>query len=66
MSNTTQEFCSAGAAPPCTAWSFMGQAAADATVDREHLVVVNGAFTGQVVAAWDDPDDDNYDRIRDT
>jgi lysophospholipase L1-like esterase len=65
MSNTTQEFCSAGGAPPCDAWTFVGQAAADPTVDRTRLVLVNGARGGQTPGNWDDPADPNYDRVRD-
>ncbi len=65
MSNTTQEFCSAGSLPPCEAWSFVGQAAADPAVDHAGLVIVNGAKGGQDAVTWDSPDDPNYDRVRD-
>lgn len=66
MSNTTQEFCSATGNPPCNAWTFMGQAAADSAVNHTSLVIVNGAAGGQDAATWESPSGANYDRIRDT
>ena len=66
MSNTTQEFCSGSSAPPCDAWTFVGQALADGTVERTSLEFVNGAAGGRTASAWDSPTDTDYDRIRDT
>ena len=66
MSNTTQEFCSGSSAPPCDAWTFVGQATADAAVNRSTLEFVNGAAGGKTAAAWDSPSDPDYDRVRDT
>jgi hypothetical protein len=63
MSNTTQEFCSPKEDVPCASWSFMGQAAVDADVDRAHLEIVNGALGGQTTVTWDEADDSNYDRV---
>lgn len=65
MSNTTQEFCSAGGGPPCDAWTFMGKSAADIRVNHATLTIINGARGGQSAALWDDPTDSNYDRVRD-
>ena len=65
MSNTTQEFCSAGSTTTsCTAWSFMGQAAADPAVNTATLVIVNGARGGQDAQTWDAATDANYDSVR--
>ncbi len=44
----------------------MGQAAAEPGLRRSGLVILNGAAVGQSAALWDDRDDSNYDRIRDT
>lgn len=66
MSNTTQEFCSASSALPCDAWTFVGQASADAAVNRTSLEFVNGAAGGKTASAWDSPSDPDYDRVRDT
>jgi hypothetical protein len=57
MSNTTQEFC-------CQRWTFVGQAGADPSVDRRHLVIVNGARGGESAEDWDDPTESNYARVR--
>jgi hypothetical protein len=65
MSNTTQEFCSAGGGQNCDPWTFMGQAANHPDVNATHLVIANGARGGQAAATWDSPDDFNYDRVRD-
>lgn len=66
MSNTTQEFCSGGSAPPCDSWTFVGQALADAAVNKTTLELVNGAASGKTASAWDSPTDPDYDRVRDT
>ncbi len=66
MSNTTQEFCSGSSALPCDAFTFMGRAAVDATVNHTTLAIVNGAAGGQTAATWDNAADANYDRVRDT
>ncbi len=66
MSNTSQEFCSDRGIPPCHPFSFMGQAAADPTVNTTTLVIVNGAKGGRAAEAWVSPRSPEYDRIRDT
>jgi len=65
MSNASQEFCSQPGTEPCNEHSFMGQAALHPDVDRERLVIANGARGGQVATEWDHPLDTNYDRVRD-
>jgi hypothetical protein len=70
MSHTTQEFCNASTPNPntqtCNDWSFAGQSADDNTVDKQSLVLANGAQGGQDATKWDASNEDNYDRIRDT
>ncbi|MGH7652144.1 MAG: hypothetical protein ACREMS_09905 [Gemmatimonadaceae bacterium] len=63
-SNATQAWCSQGSGPPCGAWTFMGKAAADPSVNHYTLVIVNGAADGQDAAAWTSPTSPNYDRIK--
>lgn len=65
MSNTTQEFCSAGSDSPCSPWSFTGRAAADPEVNHRDLRIVNGAAGGKTSIFWDAPTDPDYDRVRD-
>ena len=65
MSNTTQEFCSQSGFEPCDPWTFMGQAAEHPGVNADALRIANGARGGQAAAAWDSPQDPNYDRVRD-
>jgi len=64
MSNTTQEFCTAGSSVTCDAWSFMAKAAADPAVNKTTLAVVNGAMGGQDAKTWDAPDDGNYALVK--
>jgi len=64
MSNTTQEFCSR-TQDGCAPFSFMGQAAADSDVNHDTLTIVDGAKGSEPAEAWDDPDDQNYNRVRD-
>ena len=64
MSNTTQEFCAASGTT-CASWTFSGQAKVDPAVNHTTLAIANGASGGQVAEAWDQPNEDNYRRIRD-
>ena len=66
MSNADQEFC----APTddgitCNPWTFMGQAATNPSVNHTTLTIINGAAGGQVAETWNNPNDANYNRIRD-
>ncbi|HEX2600961.1 MAG TPA: hypothetical protein VHL32_02525 [Gemmatimonadaceae bacterium] len=62
--NTTQEWCSASSAPPCSSWTFMGRAAADPLVNHYALVIVNGAAPDQGAPDWTSATSPNYDRIK--
>jgi hypothetical protein len=42
----------------------MGRAAADLSVNKHSLVIVNGAVDGQDAPAWASPSSPNYDRIK--
>jgi len=64
MSNTTQEFCATNNPAPCTAWSFVGQAAADAAVNHTTLMLLNGARGGQSAGTWISPTMVNYDLVK--
>lgn len=67
MSNTTQEFCSAGGLPgSCESTSFYAQAAADPAVNHSALVIVNGAYGGRAASSWTSPTMPDYDRVRDS
>ncbi len=66
ISNAMQEFCGQPRLQkPCHPRSFTAGAAQHPEVDRAHLFIVNGAAGGQVASLWDDPDEQNYDQIRD-
>jgi hypothetical protein len=65
ISNATQEFCGAHGLEPCEPWTFMGQAQRHPEVNVTTLRVVNGARGGQGAENWTQPDNFNYDRIRD-
>ena len=54
MSNTTQEFS-----------RFMQFASTSPDVNHSKLVIVDGAAGGQTAGSWDNPNDQNYDRVRD-
>jgi hypothetical protein len=64
MSNTSQEWCSKTSGPPCAPHTVMGRAASDPTVNKNSLVIVNGAADGQDAHAWTSPSSPNYDRIK--
>ena len=64
MANTSQEWCSANSAPPCSAWSLMGRAANDPAVNHAALIIVNGAADSQDAAAWTSPASPTYERVR--
>jgi len=64
MSNTSAEFCGPLGAG-CNEGSFGGQALADPSVERERLVIVNGAQGGESATDWDVPGEQAYDVVRD-
>ncbi|MEP6994948.1 MAG: hypothetical protein ABI968_10540, partial [Acidobacteriota bacterium] len=64
MSHTTQEFCAPNP-QPCNPWSFIGQAAADSSVNHTSLLIVNGAQGGKPAENWLLPTDPTYDYVRD-
>jgi hypothetical protein len=65
MSNTTQEFCGGGPPGVCTTVSFTTKAVNSDLVDQAHVMLVDGAAGGQTASTWNDPNDINYDRVRD-
>lgn len=54
MSNTTQEYS-----------RFMQFASMSPDVNHSKLVIVDGAAGGQTAGSWDQPTDQNYNRVRD-
>ena len=62
--NTTEEWCSKTSRPPCGAWTFMGRAAADPTVNKYSLVIVNGALDSLDAPAWTNATSPSYERIK--
>lgn len=52
MSNTTQEFCGGDVTIRCAAESFIGQALADASLNKTTLALVDGAQGGQDALTW--------------
>src|SRR5436305_6243174 len=63
-SSTTQVWCSAASSPPCGAWTFMGKAAADPSINHYTLVIVNGAADSLDAPAWTSAGSPAYDRIK--
>jgi hypothetical protein len=71
MSESLDEWCDG---TPCTSYSFMGQAAANSTVNHTTLVILNGASSGANTASWacaqgtcpiNTSLQNQYDRVRD-
>ena len=62
--NASEEWCSKTTRPPCGSWTFMGRAALDPTVNRNTLVIVNGAIDTLDAAAWTSAASPLYDRIK--
>ncbi|CAN5807533.1 hypothetical protein BH20GEM3_BH20GEM3_09040 [soil metagenome] len=65
MSNTSQEFCGRNVTSGCWSGSFMDQAAADPSVNRATLVIVNGAQGGRDAQSWTKAGNNVYDVVRD-
>ncbi len=65
MSNTSMEFCGNGPMGGCTPNSFSAQASESPFVNTNHVVPIDGAAGGQTAKTWDNPNDPNYDRVRD-
>ncbi len=66
FSNAAQEGCAkvtVTAFPPCNAWSFIGQARADAQVRAKTLTFFPGAMAGQANDSWDQASDSDYDLV---
>jgi hypothetical protein len=65
MSNTSQEFCAVDGTTDCFPETFMGRAAADNSVNRPALVIVNGAQGGRDAKDWVSPSSATFDVVRD-
>jgi len=65
MSNTAQEFCGGNTTINCSSETFMGRAAADLTVNKSTLVIVNGAQGGRDAKEWISPSAPTFDEVRD-
>jgi hypothetical protein len=63
-STATEVWCSDRSGPPCAAWSVMGRAAADPTINRSLLVIVNGAADSLDASTWTSPSSASYERIK--
>jgi hypothetical protein len=63
-SNTTQVWCSVRSSPPCGAWTFMGKAASDPSVNHYTMVIVNGAADSLDAPAWISAAAPAYERIK--
>ncbi len=62
-SNTMLISCNTEPLQPCPSYTFVGQAMADADVDKTNLRIVRGA--GARAESWESPNDSEYDKIRD-
>jgi hypothetical protein len=65
MSNTSQEFCAVDGTTNCFPETFMGRAAADNSVNRPALVIVNGAQGGRDAKDWTSPSSPTFNVVRD-
>lgn len=66
-SNAAQEWCAkvtASSNPPCTSWSFFGQAKNDSNIAKPLLSVQNGAYASQTNASWNQPTDPAYNVVK--